>query len=523
MYPSPRALVLSVLCVLWVVACTPGTAGPQPTATRDPPAPAEPAQPADPAEPAEPAEPVQPVDWHGLHGTSAELQVWRARAEEGPYRVDGDVAAGSPGDWARVVDNAQAFFDDPAAVRWRGPDTDDVGCVPQHAPSPGSRGTALRDAAFVALVTARDDLRQAVRNELVAQAVEPGVDFSDEDRWCRGVIMDVNPGFELAQWLTALLFAYDYVGEGAFSTEDRQLLDSWFDAAATWQARDIDLALDALYVDRDDGDYRPADADPAYRDALAYFGGPRIGTIARHYNNRRAAQARFVALVGVHQEISGHISVGKRFGLEFLAFSMFPQGASGDSHRWKEDQPGLGWSYAANALGSVVTIADALARVGDRDLMDQVASCGLHGTEGWGKTLLLALLDQHAYVGGTFERYATDDAADVGREDRRIDGFGVHDVWTAQANRYYRQEALLAAYTRTGPGYPGYAESPPPNGPFSPWTGEGGIYPGALLLFGQMENVESPYPDQPLIEVVEVHDPCRGRAVRAGAERDDEG
>ena len=61
------------------------------------------------------------------------------------------------------------------------------------------------------------------------------------------------------------------------------------------------------------------------------------------------------------------------------------------------------------------------------------------------------------------------------------------------ANRYYRDDELYAAYTRTGPGMAGYPQQPASNGPHSPWTGEGGIFPGMLFMYGGLEDEPPPY------------------------------
>ena len=38
-----------------------------------------------------------------------------------------------------------------------------------------------------------------------------------QDRFCTGAMADGSPGFDIANWMTKLLYAYDYVGRDGFS------------------------------------------------------------------------------------------------------------------------------------------------------------------------------------------------------------------------------------------------------------------------------------------------------------------
>lgn len=501
-----------LLCGVLLVGCTEGAPASVPSAPVDRP----------PAELGEQDEQqvestLPTIQRIGLHVSDQELRRWRDRAADGPYRIEGDVSSGSPGDWDRIVDSAKEFRDNPDGARWDGPDAGEDGCVPQWAEEPPTAEAAgLRDAAFIYLLTGDSEYGDLVKQELLIQSEQDGLDFSDEDLWCSRVILDVNPGFNIAQWLTTLLYAYDYLGPDFFEDAQRRQLDKWFVAGADWLLRDLDHSLSNLFEDRSAGDYSLESIDPMYGDSIAYLEGPRIGTVARHYNNRRAAQIRLVALSGVKFDVRHHLEAAKRFVKEYLAFSVYPEGAGGDYHRWRSDRPAAGWSYQANALGSMITIADAFARVGDSELYEYVADCGLHGTEGGEKSLLSSALDQYRYIDGTFERYAARSVSDV-RDESRISGYGVHDIWVAQANVYYKSQELRERYLRTGDDMPPYPVSPPTNGPFDPWTGEGGTYPGVMFMFGDLEQSPSPYPQEPLIQVVQVADPCDGTAVRSEA------
>src|SRR5919109_603468 len=56
----------------------------------------------------------------GLHVTQEELNIWKQRAQSGPYKSAGDVSANSPGDWTRIVNLKNTFMANPSADRWDG-------------------------------------------------------------------------------------------------------------------------------------------------------------------------------------------------------------------------------------------------------------------------------------------------------------------------------------------------------------------------------------------------------------------
>ena len=104
------------------------------------------------------------------------------------------------------------------------------------------------DAGFYYLVadTAadRESVRVAVRNELLAQTATAGTDFSNRTRWCQnspyGPVTD--EGTTISNWLTRLLFAYDYIRPSLTATE-RSTIDTWFLNAGTYLAQIMDRWL----------------------------------------------------------------------------------------------------------------------------------------------------------------------------------------------------------------------------------------------------------------------------------------
>lgn len=419
----------------------------------------------------------------GLTFSVEEVQVWRERAQSGPYKSAGDVGPNSPGDWDRIVANKDAFLADPDIGLWEGPDGS--GCVEQDSSNePPREGAALlRDAAFYHLITGDVQARQAVHDRLMEQARQPGVAFGDRERWCVEVFRDVNPGFIIGNWLTQHLFAYDYLGREAFTEEEQRELDAWFLNFAEIAHHDVNDSLESLFADRDAGDYR-TDRDRDC-DGEPYDGGDEVCKVARYYNNRNASLVRYTALVGVHQDNAELVEDAKQWVKEFLQFGVFPEGYTSDFARGSDDSPELGWLYGVHTAGHAITIADTLSRQGDHELYEYETTAGIHGSEvpdgGDPKSLHFLMRELSKYVTGEYDREIDDDPITP------ADHYP-GEVMLAQANHYYRDPYLRQVYTRTLEGLPPYPEVPAPNGPNLVWQGDGGIYPGVLFMYGQMED-----------------------------------
>jgi hypothetical protein len=437
----------------------------------------------------------------GLLHTPEEVEIWRQRMRGGPYRSDGDTSPNSPGDWDRIRENAARFIEEPSMARYGGPIEGDLEtCVQQGDSEPPVREPGyLRDAAFVTLLTGGTAEADAVRQELLWQASEPGTDFANRARWCPGIIWDVNPSFMIANWLTKLLLAYDYLGPEEFTSEERDLMDRWFRDAARFLQSDLDEAMELNFSDRSRGAIASDMKENPGCDRVHYLDGPESCLIHKRYNNRHANNARFVGLVGLHQDNASLKHSGRSFVEEYLRFGVFPEGFVSDFERWTDDLPDLGWAYGAMTLGPVIVLADAFARAGDSSLYDYSTSVGAFGSEGGPKDLRFAARSFGKHLDGSWSRFGTDDPGRRGDPEYLIDGsheatgwYGVHDVFFAMANVYYRDSYIEGSYTRTGAGMPGYPDRAS-GGPYVIWNGEGGIFPGMLLMYGQMEDRVWPY------------------------------
>ena len=442
----------------------------------------------------------QPRD--GLLHSAEEVEIWQERAQKGPYRVAGDAGPNSPGDWTRILENTEIFIADSTASRWTGPSQGDLStCVLTGSDEPPvDEPGYLRDAAFVYLLTGGTTERDLVKQELIWQSSEPATDFSNRQRWCTGVMWDINPSFATASWLTKLVLAYDYLGTESFTARERAQIEGWFLEAARFFRVDLDTAMEQSFANRGSSDeLNPSLIESPECDRVHFLDGPVSCLIHKKYNNRHASNARFVGLVGILTNDHPLKRSARLFVEEYVKYGVFPEGFVSDFERWRDDFPDLGWAYGAMTVGPVLVIADAFARSGDTSLYDLETSVGAFGSEGGPKSLLTAAQSFGRYVDGTYERYGTDDPANRGDSEFLINGshraagwYGVHDIVVANANVYYQDTDIRSAYTRSAPAMAGYPADPA-GGPFVIWNGESGIFPGMLFMYGQMEGEVWPF------------------------------
>ncbi len=447
----------------------------------------------------------------GLHVTAEELAIWQSRAASGPYKTAGDVSTNSPGDWTRIAANAATFKNGSHPYeQWAGQTVNS--CV-----QPGNNlgiinnftlGTNMRDAAFYYLVTGDTAYSDAVRTDLLAQAAVAGADFSNRSRWCQnspfGPITDENPSFEITSFINKLLFAYDYT-KGTFSAGQKTTMETWFSNAATYWAQQVDRWLvDAKFPGRDTDDYSsPTDSGIGVDPVPTHLSGFTTDGWTTSWSNRTMAHLRLAGLVGIMLNDSYLKAQAKRLVKEYIKYEVFSDNTIGEFYRWrngtgaaKYDKPCLGWNYASLIVGSVMTLANAFARIGDLDLYQYSTSTGYNGTAGGPKTILgmATLWAQH--VNHDVLRYGTDTSTNqTGREVDTVDGISgeiyADDCNLAIGNIYYQDTYLKSVYRRTVSGAPAYPASP--TGSWVPWCGEWGIYPGVLFMWGNLEGTVNPY------------------------------
>lgn len=431
---------------------------------------------------------------YGIHFTPEELQIWRQRAESGPYKNAGDVSPTSPGDWTRIMNHANAFLQSPSKDRY-------LGGKGNYASEPHSNHVNMRDAAFVYLITGQKKYLDAVKKELMAQIAVPEMDVTKWD-----LVGDTHR-FTAAEWFVRLLFSYDYIKDGLTHAE-KQKLDQYFLNVGKFYANNINHYHEMLFPDRLAGDYTKKGRDAASGAMSKQYThinkdgskGNQLSVLSAWYNNRKASMMRAVGLIGVFLDNQELIKHTKLFIKEMIMFSVYPDGTMGEYNRnGNYGNPQAGMIYSGINIQMSVEVADALARKGDFELYEYETSKGLWGTEGGKKSIRLMVKNFYDQVSYKVERYtgSVDIKNRIDIENEFGGNYGIekwaHDVWFSMGNVYWKDEYFKSVYLRkVGPPYADKNLSG--CGSVSwPWSGAGAVYPGVLFMFGQMEGKVWPY------------------------------
>ena len=450
----------------------------------------------------------------GLHVTQEEVNVWKQRAQSGPYRVAGDAQINSPGDWTRILNNANAFrAAGNTSETWGGQPGGSCWSNDSSSPAlPGvSRGEMLRDTAFRFLVLGNTADRDAALAGLLDQAAQPGTNWSDTSRWNNndGCLYNDAWMWHMELWFGKLLVAYDYIRH-AISSADRATLDNWFTGHARLVGKNLtDSQLASRFVDRYADNYSMRYTNCVSATPI-YVGGPTHCDFSEGWNNRNGQGVRNMAMIGVMTNNATFKASAKRYFQEWLRFAVWPDGTEGQMHRATADNfpttmPGQGYHYSSLMIGSMITIADVFARSGDTSLYEYSTSlgdpAGAFIPAGGPKSLLTVMTKFMHHLDHTVVRYT---AGHNGQSDFIIDSNDDStgerkngDNYLAHGNLYYKSAYIKSAYLRTAPGKNGYTTPPYPADVAGfgscVYCGEWGIYPGILFMYGQMENLVNPY------------------------------
>jgi hypothetical protein len=453
----------------------------------------------------------------GLHVTQEELDIWRQRATSGPYKSPGDVSLNSPGDWTKITNNALSTLSN---GRFVGQTSN--ACVTSGTAlgDPLGKGNGLRDAAFYYLVTGNLTVRTNAVNELLAQVAEPGTDFANSSRWCV-VAANADNWFRTAQWLSKIIYAYDYILAGdqvwgqSLSSANKTTVETWILNGANYfeavnhttlslyvQNRKSDSTFTANYTLTSEGTTRCNQGS-----FIPYYSGAAMKDQADTWNNRQTAMALPYGLAGILLNNATLKTEAKRYFTEWIRFSTYADGQTIDGRKLGEfgyQNPNMILAYGPGTWGIMAQVADAFARTGDTSLYDYTTSVGNCGTAGGNKNLLLIATYHSNFVDHTFLRYGTNNVANTSilnwliDTNSEVDGNSVvTDHAYAIGNLYFQNTYLKSIYMRTAPGQngytvPGYPSSPA--GSYYPWGGAWGVLPGVLFMWGQMEGKVRPYP-----------------------------
>lgn len=339
----------------------------------------------------------------GVFHSSAEVDLWRSRLHAGPFLAPGDYKAGSPGDWARITANAREFFQNGERSLEGTQGNDAIRTT---------HGTGARDAAFTWLL--RPDTRAlgAIREFLLNHASSSINNFSSlcfHDR----VGPPRDAWFGEAAWLLRYLVTYDYV-RSALSIEDQLSIENFIRLNAYYMAAHLDWGGSKIFPRRLIGDYAIRSADAALSTQSAFARkrvdangdchidssdpsdehpiyayvrldgsvGPRISKLSQWFNNRKSMVAAAVGSAGILLNDTELTTRAKRYFMEWLTFSVWPDGSEGEYYRNLEYCiPKQGVIYAAVNGNAYALLASALARQGDFSLIQFRTWDGMFGTE----------------------------------------------------------------------------------------------------------------------------------------------
>lgn len=452
-----------------------------------------------------PAAPAGPIEGRlGLHVTEAELAVWRVRAVSGPYRVAGDAATNSPGDWARIVNQA----DQHVANQWT---------VRNPTSTPGGEVSGwhvdtrrLRSAAFLALVRhgAQNvaSYVNSARTHLVNQAAT--MPWTNRSVWPLNAFSDTDPTFGICEWLCNYVYAYDYLcaheqdaDVEVFTPAQHLSIQTWlYHAADLWQ-EPVNRNLTTLWGAGRHND-PPSYVDRSYGTMVSGHNGSQLLTItdeASFYNNRRAQIATLPAIIAVLLEDRGfappsganpgsslaHLAAtGRLFFEEALKFACSsPPTWWGDGNRWTAQIPNLGLAYGWAVLGKAIELADTFARKGDTSLYSFGTTYGQRGTQtSFPKTIRYQAEQFLAMTRNEIHIFGSNNLSNNGAGFRinMQNNPRIRDIGGLRMANYYANTLMTDTVLRRASGAPAWPASPQDP---QHWEGSSFELPGACFMF----------------------------------------
>lgn len=471
--------------------------------------------------------------------SEVEVQLWRQRAQSGPYLRLGDAGTNTPGDWQRILQFRDEFVRSPYDSGnsdaqhldlWTGYSST-IDSLDQY---PVWQGIKLQAAAFCYLVEG-DTLAGRLAKEVLLRQVRmvpgPGRNGLRTANWpLPGGQKKPNyeSGTKECVWLGRLALAYDYVLP-LLAPAERAEVVQYLRGSATYFARRAQQRLEGRFPNRARGDYSlrlytaapggarglrpdPIYAEPGSKNPPAYGSrvythvnadgqlGNAIPRLVQDYNNRTAERMAFVLLAGLLAGDDYLVREAKTYQREWLMFSVYPDGTYGEYERngnYGNPSTGAMW-YGALCLQSYIRSADLLSRVGDNSLYTFSTRQGAFNTAvaaGASPKSLRTVLDryvdnlrgQNPIYHGSVAPDTRIDNYNESPDDRFGTRYATWDYILALANRHYRSALYRRVYQRTEPGtlpYPakGYSSA---GKVWLPWGGTGAEVPGWLFMYGE--------------------------------------
>ncbi len=439
----------------------------------------------------------------GITFSQVEVNLWRDRAVNGPYKSDNDAFANSPGIWDGIVIKANLLTtaQNTANDYFNGNFSNESAFQ--------RLGFRTMMAAFVYLIKGDATKGALVKSKLLAQVNAPNIHWTGLPDAPTETIM-----FSAA-WIIRLFHAYDYTYD-LYTVQERATIDAWFLAAAIYFQNGLNYSLtNYLFPNRAIGDYetknygythssQPPELNTSY--AWIDSGGNRHNLyphVGYWYNNKRGVLASCVGLLGVYFNNQTMIDDSKLYFKEWMKFGVFPDGTQVEYNRNTSSAPQQGSiGYASINIEACLLVAKWLMdNKSDTELYTYSTTDGFKGTEIGGvngngrgsKSLFNILLTFSEHMDGSVLRY-TGSVADANLQDaysENANRYYQQDVILSLANIYYHSQRFQDIYMRTAPGtipYSGGRYGEGPNG----WTwGNGLSLVGYQFQYAGTENISS--------------------------------
>lgn len=439
-----------------------------------------------------------------LHATLEEIGIWNQRRLSGPYLDD----------WNRILGRANACVSSCSAHQWNG--NTGSGVWESSGPSPlpvptRTQGDAVRDAGFVymvyinsgdaTLISSAANYLTAARTVLLNQAAISGTDFSNRTKWPAnydddGFAQGGQLDYQIVNWLRRLTYAYSYIRPG-LTDPQRTTLDAWFNEAGTfWTISMFNVLAYRMpnHLTDNLSCTGPSGVCPGTSRGLTHFGGDNFYPFHDGLNNLFAVHAALVGAIGTVTDNQTLKDNAKHWFRVWMRTATNSDGVVADQYRWNGSNVGTAFLYSGTVLGSMITLADHIARDGDTELMTYSAAGGIGGWEGGTKSLLtamnhyanLVIKERNLSPGPGVANYGSNTATTnpsllIGPGSSRAE-----DIYLIPANLYHKSSLVTQAYTRTLP-------TNPTSSGDDKWGGDWGTYPGIRFMFGQLENISDPY------------------------------
>lgn len=366
----------------------------------------------------------------GATFTDADQSRWSARVAASALGAAtlSSISTANPGDAARIGSNARAFLASGESAA--------------ASSNRGTHGMKARDAAFYQRSSGQSAYAAPLRSYLLATAADPANDFTSLCFRQSDGSAPYDAYFEQAAWMLRFIVTYDYA-RGNLAAADRVTIENYIRRQAYFFAAHLDWNLRMVFPNRLDGDYsvRARDAKPATAadtwatkqfdtngdckaassgdDTTAYpvyawvdgagNKGPRLSRLSLWYNNRKSSAVAAFGAAGLVLGDEVLVNRAKRYVMEWLTYSVWPDGSEGEYYRNGEYCiPRQGLVYAEYNVQAAALLAHWLNQRGDGSLARFSTAEGLFGTEstdGTKKSIATVISTELGLIGGQLNRY----------------------------------------------------------------------------------------------------------------------